>query len=162
MDCLIQPGGYNNTHLIPSNAIVRDVDKLETIYDFMRKIWDVKNLNPNPMALPVSLERKDFSVLNGSPYAVSEKSDGLRYMLVLGKYSDGTHYSVMLDRKFTVYEVNVAAKEEHFTKGTLVDGELVWEFYSSLYPPRQLYMVFDVLNTCGEDHQTMDYPLLYL
>ncbi len=148
-----------NEKPIPSNSIVRDDEKISEIYGFLRKVWNVESLTPNPCALPISLERKhlDFIVKEAANYTVAEKSDGVRYFLVLGKYQNGDRYSVMLDRNLVPYEIALVARDEVFTGGTVMDGELIWEYYSSVHPPRQLYLIFDALCHCGIDYQTKNY-----
>ncbi len=149
-----------NNPLLPSNSIVRDEEKISDIYNFLKKVWNVKSLTPNPCALPISLERRHLEFLKkeSSNYTVAEKSDGIRYILVLGKYrKNGEHYSVMLDRNLTAYEIALAARDEVFEGGTVMDGELIWEYYSSVHPPAQLYLIFDALWYCGVDCQTKTY-----
>lgn len=148
---------YTHDNLVPSNAIVRDPEKINDIHAFLRKVWNVESLTPNPCCLPVSLERKNLDILISSNYAVAEKSDGIRYILALGKYSNEDPFSIMLDRNLTAYEIAVVARDEVFTGGTVMDGELIWEYYSSVHPPRQMYVIFDALLHCGRDCQTKNY-----
>lgn len=150
---------YTHKSLVPSKAEIQDANKLSEIYAFLRKVWNVESLSPNPCALPVSLERKDLDMLvqKKNEYAVSEKTDGVRYILALGKYSNGDPFSVMLNRNLEPFEISVIARDDVFTGGTVMDGELIWEYYSSIHPPRQLYVIFDSLLHCGIDVQTANY-----
>ena len=150
---------YTKELLIPSNSIVRDSEKRDQIFALLKKVWNVENLTPNPCALPISLEHKHVSYIqeNAANYTVAEKSDGVRYIMALGKYSNGNCFSVMLDRNFVPYEIAVAAREEIFQGGTVMDGELIWEYYSSVHAPRQLYLIFDALCQSGKDCQTKNY-----
>ena len=71
--------------------------------------------------------RKHIEILrkNKEDYTVSEKTDGYRYTLLLGKYKhDNSEYSVLIDRSFHIYELSVAATDFCFN-GTAVDGELI-------------------------------------
>jgi hypothetical protein len=101
-------------------------------------------------------------------YVAAEKSDGVRYLLLLGMFDErdpSSTFSVMIDRKYRIFEISVMAAEPFF-QGTMMDGELVWEYtnsssstssaVSSSTPtlssakPRQLFLVFDVMSVSGE------------
>lgn len=163
---------YLTRHLLPSKSVISDERKNREIQNLLRRTWNVKHLNPNPCALPVTLESAHLDVLRAQldNYVVTEKSDGVRYFLVLGR--DGSSYlsgdnhgagdekkkfSVMVNRNLAAFEVSVAAKNNLFD-GTVLDGELVWEHYSNVNPPRQAFLVFDVLMVAGDANiQTANY-----
>ena len=48
--------------------------------------------------------------------------------------------ALMVDRSWSMYEVEVVANAEHFEKGTILEGELVWQ---ELESKRLLYLIFD-------------------
>jgi hypothetical protein len=60
---------------------------------------------------------------------VAEKSDGVRYQLVLGTY-DNRGFAVMVNRRMQMYEVPIYANPDYF-KGSVFDGELVIEKFGS-------------------------------
>ena len=79
-----------------------------------------------PVAHPISLERADFARLRAANYVVGEKSDGVRYTLVLTLHpDDGEPIALMIDRHFHMFAVSVFARTSYFSKTTLFDGELV-------------------------------------
>ena len=78
----------------------------------------------NPCPQPVSLERKDMHALLSGDYVVADKSDGVRFTLFLTEVDDQA-YSVLIDRKLSLYQVPVAASRGVY-RGSIFDGELVW------------------------------------
>ena len=79
-----------------------------------------------PGSQPVSFESRNFETITGKPYFAAEKTDGVRYMMLLCPRG-----AFMVDRNFELRKLPVA----HFpTRGgasdaqldkTLLDGELV-------------------------------------
>jgi len=149
---------YTKLQLIPNENLILDSKKINHIHEFLKKIWKTRYLTPNPISMPVSLERKDLDFLKShqDTYVVSEKTDGVRYLLICNRDSSKNFYSVMVDRNFNSYEVEVIGNNSFF-EGSIFDGELVWEYYSNLHPPRQMFYVFDVLCCKGIDCQTENY-----
>lgn len=123
----------------------------------------MRSLDPSPMVLPVSLTSDNlFETIgnNKQNYLVARKADGVRYLLVLTTTKEsGDVVAMMVNRAFEMYEVSVAAPHSTFRNGLVVDGELVWDTYSSFHPPRQLYQVFDILwhPECHQRCQNDDY-----
>jgi hypothetical protein len=73
----------------------------------------------------------------------------VRYILFLttrmGQPNEGV--ALMIDRSRNIHEIDVAAPEEHFLRGTILEGELVWK------QPHELvmtYYVFDTIVIQGE------------
>lgn len=81
---------------------------------------------PGPQ--PVSMERKDLCKLSQFPYMVAEKTDGMRFLMLIEK---GQRY--LIDRAFRVYLTDT---EEKSNKLSILDGELVqetdgtWAYYA--------------------------------
>ena len=57
-----------------------------------------------PGALPVSLERRDFHKLKTYEYSVTEKTDGIRYFMLITKHKD-EQIALMIDRKYNFYKL---------------------------------------------------------
>jgi hypothetical protein len=78
-------------------------------------------------ALPCSLMRADLHYLEELEYMVTEKTDGVRHLMLI--FRDDQHvYSLLVDRGFRFYYTNV--KFLDFLRegiGTLLDGEIIWE-----------------------------------
>lgn len=144
------------THTLrPSIHEVTDKKKVTYIHELMTKLWGCRHtIQHNPAANPKSLARKDIQILKKTPYVVSEKSDGVRYLLLLGMYpinilqagnSQQQHFSVLIDRANRIFQVQIYAIEPFFD-GSLFDGELVCGKYSE----RHIYLVFDVISYQGD------------
>jgi hypothetical protein len=113
----------------------------------------------NPAPNPVSLERRHIEAVGGKSYVVLEKSDGNRYVLLLGRYTSalgGKPFSVMIDRRCDIYEVELLAPDTCY-KGSLFDGELVKESHVDIVAcgggaaespvSTNMFLVFDVMWT---------------
>lgn len=103
--------------------------------------WKSKVINNNyfPGALPVSLEKRDFYKLKKYEYAVTAKTDGMRFFLLMTRHKEEP-ITLMVDRGFSFYKIRNFSYEEHedFSKlydNTLFDGELIknnsgkWTFF---------------------------------
>jgi len=95
----------------------------------------------NPVPQPVSLERAHFPELFHRDYMISDKSDGIRYVLFLTKVQ-GREMALMVDRKLTLFQIPVAASKCYFN-GSIYDGELVCSHGS------HVFLVFDCISCKG-------------
>ncbi|OZJ02242.1 hypothetical protein BZG36_04911 [Bifiguratus adelaidae] len=77
-------------------------------------------------AQPVTLTRENLSLLKQSSYFVSEKSDGVRMMLLILKIGDGLNL-YFLDRNTKIYEVQTmdGRLSQGYPTNSIIDGELV-------------------------------------
>lgn len=91
----------------------------------------------------MSIERRHFSLLKRQPYLVSEKTDGVRHLLV--STPDGL--VAIVNRAYHVEPVKVRVP-----KDTLLDGELV-----KSKAGKMLFVVYDAVRVKGED--LMQVPL---
>nr|UMO78765.1 mRNA capping enzyme, catalytic domain containing protein [Pandoravirus belohorizontensis] len=83
-----------------------------------------RNPGPNPISVSLAVLRD----LNPDEYVVAEKTDGVRYALLLCGDEAGRPMAVMIDRAGRKFEVAVRAAARFFGgTGTLFDGELAWE-----------------------------------
>ncbi|AVK77013.1 mRNA capping enzyme, catalytic domain containing protein [Pandoravirus macleodensis] len=83
-----------------------------------------RNPGPNPVSVSLAALRD----LNPDEYVVAEKTDGVRYALLLCGDETGSPMAVMVDRAGRKFEVAVRAAARFFAgAGTLLDGELAWE-----------------------------------
>lgn len=83
-----------------------------------------RNPGPNPVSVSLAALRD----LNPDEYVVAEKTDGVRYALLLCGDETGSPMAVMIDRAGRKFEVAVRAAARFFAgTGTLLDGELAWE-----------------------------------
>lgn len=79
-------------------------------------------LTHNPCAAPTSLLRSHLPLLQ-TGYVVTEKSDGVRYLLVFAR-TKKTHFACLVDRALTIWQVEVRALTSLF-EGSVFDCELV-------------------------------------
>lgn len=139
--------------LVPTTHQIADPGKRYFIKQEISRLWKLPQTRArNPAPNPVSLERKDMLLLKHNKYVVAEKTDGVRYLLLLSQYPrhlGGQPCAVMIDRRDVMFEVRVMAEEDVF-QGSLFDGELVWEYEGGQYiPPRQVLLVFDTVACRG-------------
>jgi hypothetical protein len=111
--------------------------------------------------MPIALSRRHIPVIQATSFLVSEKTDGVRYMLLVR--SDGVY---LIDRSFRFYFVPgmemlcsfLAHRDEESANAaeqiTLLDGELV----RHLQTKKPVFMIFDVVTIKGEcvAEQTLD------
>lgn len=97
---------------------------------------------------PVALEKHHLNILTEhfDEYIVLEKSDGVRYLLVLGTCDNSFPFCVMVDMRFRMYQIEVTAPKEYFSN-SVFDGELVVEKIggNSDHLLRQFFLIFDTI-----------------
>ena len=134
--------------LRPSKASIPDKSNEKARYMKTLANLTQTSIGRFPAGNPVSFERKDLRTLKEN-FLVSLKSDGVRYLLLLTTNNDDDAVAIMIDRSFKMYEVEIWGDPDFFTNGTLLDGELVWD-YSREPCPRLSYLVFDAIVVKGE------------
>ena len=77
---------------------------------------------PGPM--PVSVDTADFPKLTEQPYRVAEKTDGVRFVLMVAVVK-GVGVAVLFDRKLCPYVFELDKCPKALYQGTEFDGELV-------------------------------------
>lgn len=115
------------------SIIDKSVKKGGVMYEYRQLTKTSKFVGP----LPQTLTKNDFSrrVLSKIPYAVTDKADGERYLLLIGRNGSISYISRKMDIVLTQRTVNTKYSN------TLVDGELVGDkFYC-----------FDILFISGRD-----------
>lgn len=142
----------NKSPLIPGAHIIETPWKRQFIIETVYRLYGLTRVFKfNPAPQPVSLSLSDLPLLKKESYKVTEKTDGIRYLMLLIRYNNQDEpVCIMMTRKFDMYEIPVICSEVYF-QGTLVDGELVWEYeVDPTIPPRQLFYVFDIIACAGE------------
>lgn len=132
-------------HQLPSHSPI-----VSKVHDIISQAWGFPHvIRYNPSPNPVSLEKKTLPLVesNLTDYVIAEKSDGVRYLLVLGAY-EGRGFSIMVNRKMQMFEVPVQANSEYF-KGSVFDGELVIESINATQE-RQKFLIFDLISVKAE------------
>jgi hypothetical protein len=107
-----------------------------------------------PGSMPVSFSRRHMSSVRDEIYFISEKTDGLRFMLLSLK--GGASY--LVGRKFDFYKLPMCVQHHNINPGrplhqvlssagdTLLDGEIVLHECGKI-----IYMIFDVVQLNGEN-----------
>ena len=144
--------------LVPSHSKLTDAREVNGYWTRLMELWNIRGRRAtsstfHPGCNPRSISKKLAPRLNARRYHICLKSDGVRYILLLttrlGRRDEGI--ALMIDRSRNMYEVEVAAPEEHFLKGTVLEGELVWK-----QPDERTmtYYVFDAIVVQGETMTT--------
>jgi len=105
--------------------------------EFIQAAWQGAAAGRFPGPQPVSIERRHFCLLKRQPYLVSEKTDGVRHLLV--STPDGL--AALVNRAFLVEPVKIRVP-----KDTLLDGELV-----KTRTGKMLFVVYDAVRVKGEN-----------
>ena len=93
---------------------------------------------------PVSIERADYPKLRAQPYHITEKTDGVRALMMIVDL-DSIHLAVIFDRTLTPYLFPIHAMPRALYQGTVFDGELVYDALDS----RWVFLCFDAINIAG-------------
>ena len=141
----------------PSMWQVKNPEARESILKLVAEAWNIpRKLTHSPAPNPVSLHRADLSTLQSKRYVVAEKSDGVRYLLVLGKYKH-SRYSVLVNRAMVIFQVELEAPATMF-EGSVFDGELVHQHTTN----RPVLLVFDAVMFEGKSLQREMLPARHM
>ena len=165
---------FSQTNMLSPTTMINDQTRGDYIYTRFREMYGLekknlvlpgqvpgytrKNLSKyfsNPIPNPVSISRSTLFQMNADEYVVSEKTDGIRYSLILLKDSLGSPTAIMMDRSKRKYEIRVCADHSFFEYGSLFDGELAWEREEGT--ERLVYWVFDAIQIKGESVRDLGY-----
>lgn len=140
----------------PSHSEITSPDEKHMLYVEMCKLWGLdprsKDTYYNPCCTPVSADAEaiDTIVSAADDYVVGLKLDGTRYLLMLTTdYTNPTSpesVAIMIDRNMRMFEVPVYAMSAFYSKGVLLDGELVTHANGE-----NEYCVFDAMNVEGRN-----------
>lgn len=139
--------------LIPSNSTILDEFEQSTYWTTLLSFWKLPgHIRHFPGSNPMSIEQKDFERLASDDFLAALKTDGVRFLLMLTcKPNSVDPIAIMIDRKRTMYEVEIWANEDFFYRGSLYDGELVWENNNLTF------VVFDVVLAKGVQCTRLSY-----
>ncbi|KAF2875305.1 mRNA-capping enzyme subunit alpha [Massariosphaeria phaeospora] len=130
---------------------------LEELRHEVAELLERGNNTRFPGAQPVSFAREHISELQRNEYFMCEKTDGVRCLLFLHWRNLGNApepVTLLIDRKNNYYELQPplyvpwpgdANDPNKFLFGTILDGELVHDYYVNEAKPRLIFYVFDCL-----------------
>jgi hypothetical protein len=135
----------------PSAMLIRQPALYGDIKKQIATFWEIDaKLTHNPAPNPVSLNRKALNLLRTQEYVVAEKTDGVRYLLLISKFAAGKRpFAVLVDRAFKMFQIQICAPH-YIYKGSLFDGELVWDDEMGCLK----FLVFDVVAFGGKSVKT--------
>ena len=141
--------------IVPSCAVISDPDECQYYWQCLLQFWNLpRSIAHFPAANPVSVERSNFPALQNDDFLAALKTDGVRHLMLLTVRRDTVEpISIMIDRTLKMYEIVIWASESYFVKGSLFDGELVWnkDQHDTLD-----FMVFDVV--CNKGIRCVNLP----
>ncbi|AGE51400.1 mRNA-capping enzyme (mRNA guanylyltransferase) [Paramecium bursaria Chlorella virus CviKI] len=100
---------------------------------------------------PVSIERKDFEKLKQQKYVVSEKTDGIRFMMFFTRVF-GFKVCTIIDRAMTVYLLPFKNIPRVLFQGSIFDGELCVDIVEKKFA----FVLFDAVVVSGVTVSQMD------
>ncbi|CAL9691834.1 unnamed protein product [Knipowitschia caucasica] len=108
--------------------------------------WDKSGF---PGAQPVSMDRQNLRFLEHSPYKVSWKADGTRYMMLI----NGKNHVFMYDRDNSVFHIDnlefpYRKDPRVHLANTLLDGEMIIDKVNGQPVPR--YLIYDIIKFNGQ------------
>jgi len=115
---------------------------MDAVKEFIHSSWGTSEYFPGPQ--PISIERRHFSILKGGTYAVCEKSDGVRHVLVSLMFGD-KKICALVNRAFEIREVSLNLPKIAY-QGTILDGELV----------DNEFLVYDAVVVSGTNVMALD------
>lgn len=135
--------------LIARTKFLRVIDpKIQNFY--VSKINNLIGLPDDnqklPISNPASIMRSDLPSFRIKKYVISEKTDGVRYLLFLTKSWNGSNVLLMIDRSYGIYIIPGIIFSDDLYQGTLLDGELIEEEKIGF----KIY-IFDILVFCGNN-----------
>ena len=102
-----------------------------------------------PGSQPVSFERKHLQSVQRQPYFAAEKTDGVRYMLLIL----GDRGTFMVDRHFGMRRLSMrfpGPRPGTLLDNTLLDGELVVDTSLETNERKMRYLIYDACAVAGE------------
>ncbi|KAJ0061025.1 hypothetical protein NL108_004739 [Boleophthalmus pectinirostris] len=117
--------------------------------------WDKSGF---PGAQPVSMDRQNLRFLEQSPYKVSWKADGTRYMMLI----NGKNHVFMVDRDNSIFHIDnlefpYRKDPRVHLSNTLLDGEMIIDKVNGQPVPR--YLIYDIIKFNGQPVGQCDFNI---
>lgn len=143
MDFTVEPSTWSNgldVQRIDETFAKVLLDKLSCFSG----VQPTKKAHVFPGPNPVSLERADYPKFRAQPYHVTEKTDGIRALMMIADI-ESKHMCVIFDRTLTPFLFRVHKMPRALYQGTVFDGEIVYDTLDQ----RWIFLCFDALNVAG-------------
>jgi mRNA guanylyltransferase len=146
MDSLERPGTQVTDHAELRNLKTRVQTLISRSQNSLTERTEIHRF---PGSQPVSLAREHLSLLQSEPFLVCEKSDGVRYLLLIPGAASAAgvveSYAFLIDRRYCFWRVRVTVPGKLLSRGdSIFDGELVLD-----YGTETRFLIFDTLLSGG-------------
>jgi hypothetical protein len=111
----------------------------------MESAWGTVGKNIFPGSQPVSIEYRHFNILKSNQYVVCEKTDGVRFMMLVFLYNNKKQ-CVFINRALDMYTCPLNFKTDVY-EGSILEGEMYGD----------VFMIYDILLSCGETVSNCDF-----
>ena len=126
-------------------SVNRDDPLYRYAINFMESAWGTVGKNIFPGSQPVSIEYRHFNILKSNQYVVCEKTDGVRFMMLVFLYNNKKQ-CVFINRALDMYTCPLNFKTDVY-KGSILEGEMYGD----------VFMIYDILLSCGETVSNCDF-----
>lgn len=126
-------------------SVNRDDPLYRYAINFMESAWGTVGKNIFPGSQPVSIEYRHFNILKSNQYVVCEKTDGVRFMMLVFLYNNKKQ-CVFINRALDMYICPLNFKMDVY-KGSILEGEMYGD----------VFMIYDILLSCGENVSNCDF-----
>ena len=138
-----------NGNSFPLHRLVRE-SAAEIVKQMTELGMDDHKFPRLPGPNPVSIERKDFEKLKTKRYAIAEKTDGVRFVMMFTRLF-GFKVCTIIDRSMAAYLVPLKAIPRVLFQGTIFDGELTVDRSG-----RKCFILFDAVVVSGVTVSQLD------
>lgn len=129
-ECCVKDPVTSLWRVVPDTRLEHDVKT------YISTTWGTAGaFFPGPQ--PISIERRHFPILKGGEYAVCEKTDGVRHLLVSFMFGD-KKMCILVNRVYEMTLVPISLPKSAY-QGTVLDGELV----------EKTFLVYDAVTVSG-------------
>lgn len=127
----------------------------DLVVDLNQKVLESSNPSSFPGSLPYNMSRRSLSLLIDNEYYLTEKSDGIRYLLYVVATSHGPE-AIFVDRSGSIYRAPGSKRLGYYLGvNTIVDGEIV---FNRSYR-RPMFLIFDILAMEGKSYLSKPFNL---
>lgn len=132
--------------------------RLHAFYvDRINEIWGLPSMYDRfPGSNPVSIMQSDLPIFRQFKFVIAEKTDGLRFLVVLTRSPDNQQTLLLVERSYALYVVPGMLFAPTLYDGTILDSELVLDTPKdgdAVAPPQWSLYIYDLVTAAGERFQ---------